>query len=387
MPRPKTSIRKAAILVASLDRPTAEKLLRQLPREQALLVAQAATELHAIDPVEQEAVIEEFFRIGPMPAPPSLKPRAPLPMQREAAPRLNDPQLPGIELDGSLPERLASPRRHPTTRSQPSEAPSGPPSFRCLEQADSRTLVPHLEKEHPQTIAVVISHLTHDKAAQVLTALPAALQSEVLQRLTDLDEMDPESLQEIERQLETWITRQERHTQARQAGLHAVARILQAADPHARQTLMANLRRRNGHLADRLASSRTAPAAPLVSSAFDAQRPTSPEREEHSAAPRLSISFAALAQLDDAALAAVLQAAEPELIVLALVGIDPQLLARFMRQLPAHEQLALRRDLQQLGPTRLSDVEAAQQELALVAQELIADGQIALGPAQMSMAA
>jgi len=244
-----------------------------------------------------------------------------------------------------------------------------------------------LEKEHPQTVGVVISHLTHGKAAQVLTALPAALQSEVLQRLTDLDEMDPESLLEIERQLESWLSQQERYTQARKAGLHAVARILQAADPHARQTLMTNLRRRNGVLADRLTSSRPTHTEQPVAESPRAGLSAQPELEEASFARRPATSFAMLAQLDDAALAAVLQAAEPELIVLALAGSDQRLLSRFMQQLPAHEAVALRRDLQQLGPTRLSDVEAAQQELALVAQELITAGEIEFGASQLSMAA
>jgi len=72
-------IRKAAILVASLDEFAADLLLEQLGPERAQLVRQAVTALAEIDAEEQQRVIDEFRRIGPM-----------LPGQCP----------PGIELDG-----------------------------------------------------------------------------------------------------------------------------------------------------------------------------------------------------------------------------------------------------------------------------------------------
>ena len=57
--------RKAAVLVAALDRETADTLLERLDLEQAQRLRQLAADLEEIDPKEQRRVIDEFFRIGP----------------------------------------------------------------------------------------------------------------------------------------------------------------------------------------------------------------------------------------------------------------------------------------------------------------------------------
>ena len=59
-------IRKAAILVASLDQAAADVLLRQLGPERADLVRQAVAYLDEIDAEERQRIIDEFRRIGPM---------------------------------------------------------------------------------------------------------------------------------------------------------------------------------------------------------------------------------------------------------------------------------------------------------------------------------
>ena len=59
-------IHKAAIVVASLDPAAADRLLERLPQQWAEPVRQAVMALDGIDAQEQQRVIEEFRRIGPM---------------------------------------------------------------------------------------------------------------------------------------------------------------------------------------------------------------------------------------------------------------------------------------------------------------------------------
>src|SRR5262245_5875754 len=59
-------IRKAAILIASIDAASAEALLRGMPSDQAQTVRQAAGQLADVDPAEQRKIIDEFFRVGPL---------------------------------------------------------------------------------------------------------------------------------------------------------------------------------------------------------------------------------------------------------------------------------------------------------------------------------
>ena len=116
------TVRKAAILIASLDRQTADALLAQMPTEQADAVRAAIDGLDQVSAQEQQATIEEFFRIGPL---------------------VPEKSPPGIELDGeATDEWLPS----VTVRELDQSLPSGPapsrPGPRRLPKSDSPTALP-----------------------------------------------------------------------------------------------------------------------------------------------------------------------------------------------------------------------------------------------------
>ena len=171
-----------------------------------------------VSPHEQAEVIEEFFRIGP------------LVPEREPS---------GIELDGELPpELLLSSGVRPAVADAGRTADNdlSGPRFRFLHEAPAESLAPFFEREHPQTIAVVVSHLSAARAAQVLAALPADMQLEVARRLVDLNETDAEILREVERGLESWICNEVRGDSGRTAGMAALLNILEEADPRDQRT-------------------------------------------------------------------------------------------------------------------------------------------------------
>ncbi len=85
--------------------------------------------------------------------------------------------------------------------------------------------------------------------------------------------------------------------------------------------------------------------------------------------PRREIKFADVEQFDDRALANVLRHAPSEIVLLALAGARHEFVQRVVRLIPAEDAHLLRRGLDNLGPTRLSDVERAQQELADVVRQ------------------
>ncbi len=322
MKRLHTSIRKAAIVVASLDQKTADLLLEQMGAEQADRVRRAILHLGTIDDSEQDDVIDEFVRRG-------------------AAASESYP--PGIELDGELARMLAIPVERPLD--EPWEAPSDDRQpFRFLHETEFSTLEPFLRREHPQTIAVVASHLPPDRAGDLLTRLPAKLQVDVVRRLAELDDADPRVLDEIERSLQAWLNEQSDSQQRRVNGLAAVSAILEATPQSARRQIIANLCRADRVLAGKLRSNR--------------------------------YRFTDLMRFDDRSLVAVLKAANPELIVLALAGASVELVERVTKCLPSQQSRALTKALSHLGPTRLADVEEAQQALADLATDLDAEGQI-----------
>ena len=59
-----TPLRKAAILLVSLEQPLASQLLAQLDRAAVEAVTLEIARLERVDPAEQQAVLEEFYGLG-----------------------------------------------------------------------------------------------------------------------------------------------------------------------------------------------------------------------------------------------------------------------------------------------------------------------------------
>jgi flagellar motor switch protein FliG len=324
---PNQGIRKAAILVASLQEAAADALLDRMGPERARQVRQAMVALGQIDPREQQRVIEEFFRVGPM-----------VPRKHPA----------GIELTGELAGKLG----FRGGQSSASASGVGRP-FRFLQEAEAEKLARLLGDERPQTIALVLSHLPPRQAGGVLARLRPEQQVEVIRRLVDLEETDPEILQEVEEALRARLSEQVCMQRRRVAGLQAISGILEASE-----------RRVAVQILDHLA-------------AYD------PPLAEKLSPPALT--FDDLVQMDNAALWAVFEAAAPELWMTALVGAPPALIERVLRRFaPAEADLARHR-LDHPGPLRLSDVESARQQIAELAHRLAMAGRIALPEAKEAL--
>lgn len=344
MNAPPDGIRKAAILVATLDRSAADRLLDQMEPAQARQVRQVTVELDRIDPAEQRQVVDEFFRARPLV-------------------RQKDP--PGIELDGRLagklsllPGRVSSGIAAVADEKALSSVPDGSRGlggkpFRFLRDAEGEKLAGLLASERPQTIALVLAHLPPKQAGNVLVRLSPQLQVEVVRRLVDLEETEPEILREVERALESRFSEQVLMQRRRVAGLAAVAGIIEASEGPVAVEILGNLASHDRRLAERL----------------------SPERPQ----------FSDLTLLDEATLATIFRAAGPELTTLALVDAPPHLIERIVARLPESQESFVRDRLANLGPMRLSDAEEARRRIAHLAHRLAIDGQIELGGRQGSI--
>lgn len=319
MPIP-DNLKKAAILVASLDTDAADRLLDQMGEEQARLVRRTIMDLDPVDPAEERAVLEEFRRLG-----------VSVDARRESS---------EVEPPRSVPSSKKTVRIDPP---QPDVIP-----FHFLHQARGEKITPLLAGEHPQTIALVVSHLPPEQAVDVLNQLPARVQAEVLQRVAHLDEAHPDVVREVESGLHRRAKEFIREEQRRISGAATLKKIVGAASGPLRRQLLANLALADQRLAQDLAT------------------------------PAPHVEFDDLAELSDAAWRVLLQAAEREVLVLALTDAAPEMCERVVNLLPGQDRAAVRHALQHPGPIRLSDVSAAQRVLAEMAGQLAADEQIEL---------
>lgn len=300
------SLRKAAILISSLDPSAADRLLDQMGEQQAACVRNAVLELDEVDPAEQEAILAEFF--GETPA--------------------------SDDSEGAVVLQLSSAEETPPQTVERSALPR----FHFLHGTPSGDLARRLHQEHPQLIALLAAHLPAEKSAEVLEHLPATLRYEVLNRLQDLDDAEPTILADLERELE-------RHFGGCQKG--------QSGGPHRKQ--LASIL---GHL-----QRQPEPVLPMQNrpDASASIRPSKPET------PVPSISFDQLLSLSAADFFAVFDGADPRVVMLALAGAPRRIFERYLAQFSTDRALEFEHHLEQLRPLRLRDVESAQQQLATLA--------------------
>ena len=317
-------IRKAAILVASLDPAAADLLLDQLGPQQAALVREAVMALDELDDLERQRIIDDFRRIGPM-----------VPSQAPG----------GIDLDGPMAAQLAPHNSNEQDCSISEDAgldislapePSSP--FDFLRQADDERLSRLLKTERPQTIALVLSHLPPERAGEVMSRFTPALTADVVHRLVDLENTDPESLRHVEQALEIRLSQQTALRRERVGGPDTVTRILEACDRSVAGGILDNIAQYDEALAEQLGHQ--------------------------------PITFDDLAAFDDATLWAVFQAAEPIVAETAMVGAAPELVEKLLSGMRAEDSQMLRRKLECPGPIRLSDVEEARRQIAALAQRM-----------------
>lgn len=393
------SLRKAAILIDSLGAQTAERLLGQMPSEEAALVRTAVLQLGPVGAAERDRIIREFMHTD---------------LSTIAAP--SD----GVEMDHSLAEKIAA-FEDPE---QPVDCPTTESSrFVFLNDAPTDAVAEFLAQEHPQTASIVLAHLPPQRAADVLRLLPADRQAEVIGRLARMDETDPSVVGEVERELEKLVGCQNDRIEDRPAGLVAVEAILNAVGGNDRQVLLERLGQHDQQIvwqlgyppqhgrhstttkiavrrrSDRVRKDGSAEAAsPAKTMGGTENEPCPPAKAragnqtggadgELAADAAPPIDFNDLIALDDVALAKVFRAADPQITLLALTGASRQLVDRILGRLPIREAKALRRQMEQLGPTRLSDMERAQRQLAELAGQMADQGEIIIpGTGRFTMA-
>ena len=390
-------IRKAAILVTALDQAMADELLDQMSTEQAQMVRNAVLELGEVSAPETSQVIEEFLQ-----------------KKQSSA---------GVEIDPSLADKLAEAPQ--LVDVDPGAPPEPTLPFRFLHETDAESLGDLLRWEHPQTIAVVLSHLPPSQGMEVLVHFPDSLQNQILQRMITLEQTNPDVVRNIEEELKRLFASKGNTPAMEATGLLAVQAIFKQADTHHRQQLLKNISPQDrqkllGHpgssdtrtdelvgkhrrklatflqekepelspqmealLAKAAHRQKTAGPPPVKIEDDSGDRTGAPHVATNTVKPTSAkgltsqeIHFEQLASLGAAALATTLQAVEPRILLLALLGASPELMDRVTAPLTAHANKRLRNQMEQLGPLQLQDITIAQQLVAKKANQLLAEGSI-----------
>lgn len=215
---PPPSILKAAVLLSSLDRASADSILVRLPEEHAAAVVRAIDQIAELPAAKRNEVIAEFLA------------------QHEA------------------------PTILPFEEPEPASNGNSCPLAFSVELSDAvfGTL---LGEEHPQAAAIVLAHLPPQRASSLLNCFPASVRSEVLKRVADLSEEQCDLLPEIAAALQQQTARPQPEPTPLSPGMQAARAIIAAAGDHA-DSLVGDLHYAEPTLAQQLQAERSQSSQP-----------------------------------------------------------------------------------------------------------------------------
>jgi len=361
------TLRKAAIVIASLDEHAADQLLESMPEEIASKIRWMSIELTDVSDEERKTVLDEFLQNSG-----------------------RGPAIPSDDVEVEFTYEQHTTNTLPVEKETP--ASPTPPPFAFLADAEPEMLAPFFEQEHPQVTAIVLSYLTPERASEILRQLPATLQAEIVHRITQLEEPSAGILTDVEQRIKQIVSKQALAHERRKMGIAAAQAILNVSTTEQAQKLLDELDQQGSRLPLKLRTPSNQVSATKVSQANTYQqepqvlRSPAPElakipssnipspQMDSALKPALvetprsdtepaTFRFQQLAELDDKTLAQVLQAAGPRVVLLAMCGASPDVMRRLTRGLGPKEVKQFQQRIRDLQPVRLSDIERAQQTL------------------------
>lgn len=217
-------------------------------------------------------------------------------------------------------------------------------SLESLELVDAKSLSNFLINEHPQTISVILAHLEPEKKGEVLKRLPESLQAEVVLRLSNLDHVAPELIAEVDRVLKQELQNIGTVEQSSLGGVQPVAEMLNVMDKNTETAIMSRIEEKDPILAEEIR--------------------------------KLMFVFEDIIKIDDKGIQTLLKEVANDKLLLALKTANEDIRAKIFKNISQRAAKLLQDDLQNMGPARLSDVEAAQVEIVNVARRLEQEGKI-----------
>lgn len=218
--------------------------------------------------------------------------------------------------------------------------------FDLVRRSDPKQLLSFIQGEHPQTIALIMTHLPSEKAAILLSSLPQDRQADVTKRIALMGRTSPEVLKEIEKILERKISSLAPTDYTSSGGIQSVVDILNRSDPGTLKVVMDTLEVDDPELAEQV--------------------------------KRQMFVFEDIVMLDDRGIQLVLREVDMKDLALALKGSNPEVAQKIMANMSARASQNLREDMEFMGPVRLRDVEDAQQRIVKVIRRLEETGAIVI---------
>ncbi len=315
---------KAAILLLTLDDDVASLLLQQLPTEMVEEITRSLASLGEIPSDLSNSVIEEFYTL------------------RLANQHVREG---GLDYAAMLLKNSLDPK-HADKLIQQIQTQVQRTPFSFLQKAESDNLLTFIQDEHPQTIALILSHLAHHKASEILVRLPEEKQIEVVRRVAHMEQTNPEVIREVEAGLESRLANMLMHPTERVGGIETVAEVLNLCDRSTEKSIMEGIEAEDPDLVEDIR--------------------------------RLMFIFEDILKVNDKGIQAVLKEVDNDELCMSLKTASEDLKEKIFSNMSARAAELIKEDMEYMGPVRLSDVELAQQRIVDIVRRLEDAGEIVI---------
>ena len=216
--------------------------------------------------------------------------------------------------------------------------------FNVLKEVDPNQLLSFIQKEHPQTIALVLTQIEPDQAASLIADLPVELQQEVLFRFATMDSVSQEMVKEVEQILESRIDFSQGGEKL--GGVKPTAEILNMLGRSAEKKILESIAGEEPELATEIKN--------------------------------LMFVFEDIVLLDDRSIQRVLKEIDTQDLTLALKAVSEDVKSRILQNMSQRAAEMVEEEMEFMGPVRLSEVEGAQRKIIEVILRLDEEGEIVI---------
>lgn len=211
---------------------------------------------------------------------------------------------------------------------------------------DAKTLATFLGSEHPQTIALLLAHLGPEKAGQVVKLLSEELRSDVVMRMSFIDDINPEALTDIEDAVKEALHGLGSAKKHKVGGVEFVADTLNKLDKRTTNTILESIGSEDAELAEDI--------------------------KGH------MFVFEDLINVDDRGIQEILKNVDNNELALSLKVCTEDLKEKVFSNMSERAAKILKEDLEVMGPVKVSDVEKAQANILKSVDRLVQEGKVVL---------
>ena len=215
-----------------------------------------------------------------------------------------------------------------------------------LRWMDARSIADMIRGEHPQIVAIILSVLDSDVAADVLNFLPPEARPEIVSRVATLDTVPPSAMLELENIMKKQFSSNSTSGSSSLGGVKAAAKILNFT--------------------------KTSPLAGIMSSVTKDDPDLAQKIQDN------MFTFDNLVTCDNRSIQVIMRAVEPDLLMVGLKGADDGVKNKFFDNMSTRARSMFIDDMEAKGPMRLADVEEAQKQIMRTARKLADTGDIVL---------